>query len=257
MLSFKQFMVESSRASLAMGRQGLIPFARQNRETFNTIRNLKLKNTAGWFDMDDTLVRYPDPHTVARVHVKNERGERISTTGLTPTQYNSHELKDGHSYDYADFLNPHIFKKSAHPIHETIHTMNQILKGGGHAHIITARSDMEEHQVLLGALKSMGLDTDHEKFHLHRAGNFGGKSTHENKAMMLNKIFTPKSDGSYPYGDMSGVDNVIGIDDHRKNVDHNMHGLLSPAATQGRRFIGVHFNPETKSANIVHDQGTN
>ena len=256
MLSFKQFILESSRAALAMGRQGLIPFARQNKKTFDTIKLLEPNETLLLSDMDDTLVKFPDPHTVARVHVKNERGERISTTGLTPTQYNSHELKDGHSYDYADFLNPHIFKKSAHPIHETIRTMNHVLDNGGHAHIVTARSDMKDHPILLGALKQMGLNVDHPNFHLHRAGNFGRGPTHENKAKMIDKILTPNEKGKYPYGDMRPVKNVVVIDDHRPNVGKEMHSNLSNTSTEGRRFVGIHFNPETKSANIVHDQGT-
>ena len=116
---------------------------------------------------------------------------------------------------------------------------------------------MKEHPILLAALKQMGLNVDHPNFHLHRAGNFGRGPTHENKAKMLDKVLTPNEKGKYPYGDMSGVKNVVGIDDHRPNVDENMHSNLSNTSTEGRRFVGIHFNPKNKEAKIAYDSGTN
>ena len=240
-----------------MRRTGLVPFARENKETFDTIKSFKPDKTLLWSDMDDTAVHYPDPKKVARVHVKDETGERISGKGLTPTEFNSHKLEKGNSYDFSEFLDSNVFKQSAHPIRETISTMNHVLDNGGHSHIVTARSDMKEHPILLAALKQMGLNVDHPNFHLHRAGNFGRGPTHENKAKMLDKVLTPNEKGKYPYGDMSGVKNVVGIDDHRPNVDENMHSNLSNTSTEGRRFVGIHFNPKNKEAKIAYDSRTN
>ena len=209
-----------------------------------------------WFDMDDTLVTH-DPEKGAKVHVNDEKGNRVET--LSTSEFNTHvkgnNLKPGHSYDFKEFTDSKVFANSAHPIRKMINHAQRLLDNGHHVHIITARSDLEHPEILLGALKQMGLDTSHPNFHLHRAGNYGKNPTHINKARMLHYILKEPKFG------LSGIKHVVGYDDHKPNVDDAIH----KTPIEGEKslidlhphinFVGVHYTPKGK-VKRVYPNGT-
>ena len=188
-----------------------------------------------WFDMDDTLVHH-DPEKGAKIHVNDENGKRVEI--LSTSEYNSHKLKPGHSYDYSEFASSEKFAESASPIHKMIRHAQRLLDAGHHVHIITARSDMEQPHILLGALRQMGLDMD--RIHLHRAGNEGKNPTHVNKARVLARIIRKTQDMG------NKIKRVVGYDDHPANVT-SIHDVAANPAGQTLRqmypdvdFQGIH-----------------
>jgi hypothetical protein len=191
-----------------------------------------------WFDMDDTLVHH-DPERGAKIHVKDASGKRVKT--LSTSEYNSHKLEPGHSYDYGEFASSHKFAESASPIHKMVRHAQRLLDTGHHVHIITARSDMENPHVLLGSLKQMGLDMD--RIHLHRAGNEGKNPTHVNKARVLNKVIRRLNNKG------NNIKRVVGYDDHPANVT-SIHDV--EASPSGQTLKQLHPDVEFHG---IHVQG--
>jgi hypothetical protein len=223
MLGFKQFISEQSVAD-TIKKTLYGPHKTAKGETVKPHQNYH------WFDMDDTLVHH-DPKKGAKIHVNDASGKRIQT--LSTSEYNSHKLKEGHSYDYSEFADSGVFADSSHPINKMIKHAQNLLEKGHRVRIVTARSDMKNPHLLLDHLRNMGLDAGHENFHLIRAGNVGGKTTHGNKAVAINDDLNKLKD--------NGVDirRVTGYDDHRANVT-NIHGV--PSDNQGNTLHNNHPN---------------
>ena len=202
------------------------------------------ETTANWFDLDDLLVKH-DENKGAKVNVVDNQGNHIQS--LTTSQYNSHVehnmLQPNQHYDYKQFADSNVFANSAHPIRKMINHAQRLLDNGHFVHIITARSDMDNPQVFLGALKQMGLNTDHPRFHLHRAGNFVEKNpTHINKAKMLDRMLTDPRFG------LDKVRHVVGYDDHKPNVTSiyttpiaELGGKTIRQRHPNKEFAGIHF----------------
>ena len=223
MLSFKQFISEQSIADTI--KQTLYgPHKTAKGETVEPHHNYH------WFDMDDTLVHH-DPKKGAKIHVNDASGKRIQT--LSTSGYNLHKLKEGHSYDYSEFSDSGVFADSSHPIHKMIKHAQNLLENGHRVRIVTARSDMKNHKLLLAHLKKMGLDTGHENFKVIRAGNVGGKTTHGNKAVAIN------NDLNKLKGEGVDIRRVTGYDDHKPNV------------------TDIHNVPSDDKGNTLHDNHPN
>lgn len=193
-----------------------------------------------WFDLDNTLFNYHPEHG-AKIHVKDSGGKRVKT--LSTSEYNSHKLEPGHSYDYSEFASSHKFAESAIPIHKMIRHAQRLLDAGHHVHIITARADMDHPHVMLGALKDMGLDMD--RIHLHRAGNEGKNPTHVNKARTLNKVIRRLNAQGHT------IKRVIGYDDHPANVT-TIHDVA--ASPSGQTLKELHPNIEFHGIHVQGEQ---
>ena len=131
------------------------------------------------FDIDDTTF-----HTHAKIHVKDHEGKHVES--LTPEQFNTHKLGDGHHYDFHEFRDSHIFHSST-PIHPMVRKIRAIQKNGGHVVFNTARADFDDKDRVLDKFRSHGIDMD--KSHLYRAGNESGKvSTAEKKNIVVRRM---------------------------------------------------------------------
>ena len=226
MLSFKNFisLSESARKALFQGIYGSKSTAKGEQ--------VKPHNQLHWLDMDDTLVHH-DPEKGARVIVNSPSGSKK----LSTSEYNSYKLGPNEKYDYSQFASSKVFADSSHPIRKMVNHAQRLLDNGHHVRIITARVDMEEHHALLDHLNKMGLDTGHENFHLVRAGNVGGPSTHSNKAFALEKVLSNlKSKGH-------DIKRVTGYDDHKANVtDIHSIPLDKKGTTLEQKHSGTSFN---------------
>jgi len=193
---------------------------------------VKPEHSLHWFDMDDTLVHH-DPKKGAKVIVNGPSGKKE----LSTSEYNSYKLGKDEKYDYSQFASSKVFADSAHPIKKMINHAQRALDNGHHVRIITARSDMVEHHALLDHLNKMGLDTSHKNFHLIRAGNVGGPSTHHNKAVSLDReLDKMKSKGH-------DIRRVTGYDDHKANVtDIHSVPLNDEGYTIEHKHPSVSFN---------------
>lgn len=226
MLSFKNFisLTESARAKLMGAIYGEKKTAKGE--------TVKPENELHWLDMDDTLVHH-DPKKGARVIVNSPSGSKQ----LSTSEYNSYKLGPNEKYDYSQFASSKIFADSSQPIRKMVNHAQRLLDNGHHVRIITARADMAEHHALLDHLNRMGLDTSHENFHLVRAGNVGGPSTHSNKAFALDNVIDKlKSEGH-------DIKRVTGYDDHKANVtDIHSIPLDKKGTTLEQKHSGVSFN---------------
>lgn len=133
--------------------------------TFN--QYLQESSTLHVFDIDDTLV-----HSNAKVHVKDPAGKTVEK--LTPSEYNTHKLPAGHTYDYKEFKSSDVFSKSK-PIKNMIRTINatqhtQSKNPKNKVVINTARADFDNKDKFLNTLTHHGIK-DIDKIHVHRAGN--------------------------------------------------------------------------------------
>ena len=156
------------------------------------------------FDVDDTLF-----HTTAKVKVMRGKKEVGS---LSNSEYNTHELPQGHHYDYSEFRDADKFDKESKPMSRMLGKMkaihNNAKKSGSKVIIATARADFDNKDKFLGAFRKHGVDID--DIHVHRAGNDKGEGTvAEKKARIISNQI---KNGSYKRATL--------YDDSKENLKH-------------------------------------
>lgn len=120
------------------------------------------------FDIDDTLF-----HTTARIVVKDDSsGEFVER--LTGSEYNTHRLKSGHSYNYGEFRDAAKFYKESRPISGMIAKAKAIVKNliknpDSKVIIVTARANFDDKDKFLATFKRHGFPID--QTYVERAGN--------------------------------------------------------------------------------------
>ena len=119
------------------------------------------------FDVDDTLF-----HTTAKVRVM--KGDKV-VQSLSNSEYNTHELPDGHHYDYTEFRSAEKFDTESVPNQRMLQKMRKLhdraKETGGKVIINTARADFDDKDRFLDAFRKQNVDIDN--IHVHRAGNLG------------------------------------------------------------------------------------
>ena len=91
-------------------------------------------------DLDGVLVHHDD--SKLRVHVVNDKGERVNT--LSSSEYNTHKLPKDHKYDYSEFKSSDVFGQSASPITKVIRKMQNLHNKGHKVEILTARPQVHD-----------------------------------------------------------------------------------------------------------------
>lgn len=178
------------------------------------------QGTHHYVDIDDTLF-----HTTAQIAVKNRHGTVIRR--LSNSEYNTHKLKPGQSYDYAEFRNARKFAKESKPIPSMINRVKRIAANihkhpNSKVHLLTARADFDNKHEFLQALKTHGINTD--QIHVHRVGNdTGPESPAEKKAKVIDRHLK-----------QFGHKKVVMYDDSKANLN----ALLN----MKKAHPGVHFS---------------
>ena len=118
------------------------------------------------FDIDDTLF-----HTTAQIAVVKD-GKKVRD--LTNQEFNTYKLKDGESFDFAQFRDSHKFYHESKPIGKMLDKAKAILKNSesnslSRVVIITARANFDNKEKFLDTFRKHGLDID--KMRVERAGN--------------------------------------------------------------------------------------
>lgn len=134
------------------------------------------------FDVDDTLF-----HTFASVKVVKNGKE---THALNNKEFNTYKLKDGESYDFAEFKDAKLFKETSRVIDKMMSKaiailQNVVNKPGSKMIILTARSDFDDKEHFLQTFRDHGLDIDN--IYVERAGNLGTGSSAQNKVQIIKK----------------------------------------------------------------------
>jgi len=133
------------------------------------------------FDIDDTLFT-----TKTMINIMKD-GKVVKS--ITNREYNDYKLKDGESYDFAQFRNASTFAKQATPIGRMIAKMKKLIRNatakGSKVIISTARADFDNKKVFLDALAAHGIDVD--KIYVERSGNLQLGSAAKNKKAIFRK----------------------------------------------------------------------
>jgi len=153
-------------------------------------------------DIDETLFQ-----TFAKVRVMND-GQIVCE--LDNQEFNAYELKNGESYDFHEFKDGDLFKRTSKPIHNVIQKINDIHEKvksevGSEMILLTARQDFYDKEPFLQTFRDHGLDIDN--MYVERAGNKRGSSNILKKDIM--RVYL--SNGNYTHVKM--------IDDYEKNLD--------------------------------------
>jgi hypothetical protein len=122
------------------------------------------KGTLTVFDLDDTLF-----HCHAQIKVKREDG----TVEDIPSSTN-YDARQGDVIDYSQFRSAQYFYDTAVPMDRMVTKFKNIRKNTRNPNsriiIVTARSDFDNQELFMGALKHHELFYD--DVHVYRAGNF-------------------------------------------------------------------------------------
>lgn len=151
-----------------------------------------LKSTTLTFiDIDETLFR-----TFAKIHVV-KNGRVIKK--LDNQEFNTYKLKDGESFDFREFKNANLFKRTSLPIQKTIKVLQLIYKKSlstdSDVYLLTARADFDDRDEFIKTLRSYGIPAGKETdglIHVLRAGNLKGSGSAERKKKIIRQKLNKK-----------------------------------------------------------------
>ena len=116
-------------------------------------------------DIDETIFK-----TFAKIDVIKD-GKVIKK--LSNQEFNTYELKPGESFDFHEFRDADMFRKTSIPISKTVNRIKRMFKNidkrGSKIVLLTARSDFEDKKEFLQTFRDHGLPID--KMYVERAGN--------------------------------------------------------------------------------------
>ena len=154
------------------------------------------------FDIDETMF-------ITKAKVKVVKNGKVIKK-LDNQEFNTYKKKNGEEYDFGEFKNAEVFKKTSTPIARMINKVKVILKNatkaGSKVIIVTARSDMDDKKLFIKTFESHGIPM--KNVYVERAGNMGGKNSAANKSIIFKKYL--KTD---EYA------RVRLFDDHKENLD--------------------------------------
>lgn len=158
-----------------------------------------------FIDIDETVFR-----TFAKILVMKD-GKVVRE--LDNMQFNSYVLKDGESYDFKQFRDAELFRKTSIPIPQTVNRIKRMLSNikaqdsGSKIVFLTARSDFDDKATFLKTFKDHGIDMSRPDVFVERAGNINvGTVDAAKKKIMMEYIKT----GEYR--------RVRLLDDHKPNL---------------------------------------
>ena len=140
------------------------------------------------FDIDETLF-----HTHAKVSVMHD-GKVVRT--LDNQEFNTYERKPGETYNFGEFKNAEVFRKTSTPIGRMVAKAKAIFynsRKNPHSRVIicTARTDFDNKEMFLQTFRDHGLPID--QIHVERAGNLNIDSSAEAKKMIFRKYINTKN----------------------------------------------------------------
>jgi hypothetical protein len=179
------------------------------------------------FDVDDTLF-----HTTAKIRVM--KGDKV-VQSLSNSEYNTHELPEGHHYDYSEFRSAEKFDTESVPNQRMLEKMRRLhdraKENGGRVIINTARADFDDKDRFLDAFRKQNVDIDN--IHVYRAGNSGEGTVAQRKTQIIRDQL---SKGDYTHVSLH--------DDSEENLNHF---LALKDEFPHVKFVAHHVKPDGKS----------
>lgn len=138
---------------------------------FKTYLNeLKSDYSSGitFVDVDETIYK-----TFAKIYVIKDN--KIIKK-LNNKEFNTYKLKDGESFDFREFRDAKMFRKTSIPINKTINRIKRMLKNidirKSRIVFLTARADFDDKKEFLQTFRDYGINIDN--IYVERAGNEKG-----------------------------------------------------------------------------------
>lgn len=137
-----------------------------------------------FIDIDETLF-----HTFAKVRVVKD-GAIVKE--LSNQEYNTYQLQEGESYDYAEFKDAKLFHDTSEPIPAIIARVRKMIgriketASDSRIILLTARKDLDDKETFLQTFREQGIDVDREDIiYIERTGNIGFGSIAEKKQTIM------------------------------------------------------------------------
>jgi len=138
------------------------------------------------FDIDETMF-------ITKAKVKVVKNGKVIKK-LDNQEFNTYKKKAGEEYDFGEFKNAEVFKRTSTPIARMINKVKAILKNatraGSKVIIVTARPNFDNKKTFLDTFRKQGIDID--KIYVERAGNLGSGPAAENKRVIFKKYLNQK-----------------------------------------------------------------
>lgn len=154
-----------------------------------------------FIDIDETIFK-----TKAMIYVVKD-GKIIKK--LTNQEFNTYKIKDGEDFDFREFEDAELFKKTSIPIPKVVERIKRMFRNidirGSRVVLLTARADFNDKDVFLSTFSEVGIPINH--IYVERAGNLSGGTVSELKKRIILKYI---KDGDYR--------RVRLIDDDTKNL---------------------------------------
>ena len=138
------------------------------------------------FDIDETMF-------ITKAKVKVVKNGKVIKK-LDNQEFNTYKKKAGEEYDFGEFKNAEVFKRTSTPIARMINKVKVILKNatkaGSRVIIVTARPNFDNKKTFLDTFRKQGIDID--KIYVERAGNLGSGPAAGNKIIIFKKYLDQK-----------------------------------------------------------------
>jgi hypothetical protein len=207
-------------------------------------------------DIDETVFS-----TFAKIHVVDkETGEVVRK--LNNQEFNSYQLKDNEEFDFKEFRDAELFRKTSKPIMPTIERLKRMIsmlkknERGSKIIFLTARADFDNKQEFLQTFREYGIDVDFRPtVYIERVGNLKSGTIPERKERVILNYLKHEQ-----------YRRVRMIDDHDKNVKQflNMTNKISndiiedvrqeyniPENEPVMEFFGLLIDPKSGKLTLV------
>ncbi len=135
--------------------------------------------TISFFDIDETILS-----TKALIYVMRDGKIRKK---LSNQEFNTYELQKGESFDFSEFRDADLFKKTSIPIPMTVDILKNMFKRKNIKNqkvvFLTARSDFDDKEVFLSTFSNLGIPIN--DIYVERAGNIKTGTTSQKKEKVV------------------------------------------------------------------------
>lgn len=130
-------------------------------------------------DIDETIFQ-----TKASIYVLKD-GDVIRK--LSNQEFNTYELKDGETFDFREFKDAELFKKTSIPIPKVVDRIKRMFQSIDRREskviLLTARADFDDKRVFLSTFENVGIPINN--IYVERAGNIKSGTTSGNKKKII------------------------------------------------------------------------
>ena len=137
--------------------------------------------TISFWDIDETILQ-----TKAKIYVIKD-GKIIKK--LTNQEFNTYELQPDESFDFREFRDAQLFKKTSIPIPKVVEYLKGMFKRANIKEqkvvFLTARADFDDKEVFLSTFSDLGIPINN--IYVERTGNIKTGTTDQKKEKTVRK----------------------------------------------------------------------